>query len=42
LISLSIIIVIHFGIKPVKGGKPPRDKRVKPNIMDEFNELINI
>lgn len=40
--SLSIIIVTHFGINPVNGGKPPRDRRVKLNIIDILNEFINI
>jgi hypothetical protein len=40
--SLRAMIVIHLGIKPVNGGKPPSDKMVKLNIMDIFIELISI
>lgn len=42
LVLLRIIIVIHLGIKPVRGGKPPKDRSVKLNIIDMLKELINI
>lgn len=40
--SLRAIIAIHFGMKPVNGGRPPSDRRVKLNIMDILTEFINI
>ena len=27
LIGISSLIVIHLGIKPIRGGRPPRDIR---------------
>lgn len=27
LIGISSLMIIHLGIKPIKGGRPPRDIR---------------
>ena len=28
LFFVSSLIIIHLGVKPVKGGRPPSDRRV--------------
>lgn len=42
MVSLRNIIVTHFGINPVKGGRPPKDNKVILNITVIVKEFINM
>jgi hypothetical protein len=36
------MIVSHLGINPVSGGRPPKESKVRLNIIDMFKEFISI
>lgn len=36
--GLRSIIIIHLGVKPIRGGNPPRERRSVGIIIDLLNE----